>query len=152
MALDVENMSLEELEEHGRAMLEKAREIRKENEARLKAEILELQDRKSALLSELEQIDQRIHDLNSQTGSAQTESVETETTITDAIVDFVREKGVANSKELRGRLEGLGLNTDSLGQLVAYLKRQKRLESAGWGRYRLWSPDSASHLQVSEQD
>lgn len=134
---ELDGLSMEELEARAKAMLELAQEKRRLRDESLRADLIELQSQKAALLSEVQEIEAKIRAVNAQLSSPEQGNTDVDTKITDAIEDFVREKGVADSKELRKHLESLGLNTENQGQMVGYLKRQGRIKSAGWGKYQL---------------
>ncbi len=140
---DYEDLTTEELKVKAHKMLELASQREAEEAARREEQLKSLEEEREQLLNKLDDLNQKIADLGGNSVGFQFKgSTHDATTISDAIVEFVANRKVVSSKELKCHIESLGMNPDNLGQIVAYLKRQGRLDSAGRGQYCL--PDIQS--------
>ncbi len=137
MSGELDKMTAEELEAKAEAFLARAREIKEKEkeEQQRQAELSTLRARRKVLLEQLQAIDSRISEIDSVPLIAQLPGHGG--TISDEIVAFVSAYDVVRTADLKVHLDALGLNTANLGQMVAYLKRQGRLEGVGRGKYRV---------------
>lgn len=104
-----------------------------------KGKINELrQERKAILLrqkKEIQEINKRINALGGKVAGA-TATGKGRTGVSAAIMGLLEEVENMDTKEIREKLEALGVSVGNLGQSLSYLKAKKRVSSVGRGVYK----------------
>lgn len=133
----VSELSAQELYE-----LAKKREQEEADQKReeAKQQIEELKQQRKELVSQhkkdLAAIDKEIRTLKRAAGAA-TRSTGRGGNISQAVIDIISASGQASTKEIKAGLEQAGVDSNNLGQCLAYLKRKGRIYSPERAVYAL---------------
>lgn len=133
---DIKNLTSDELFELARQR--EMEEYEQEKETR-RAQLAELRAERKKIVSrhkrELAEIDGQIRDLGGRTRGGSRQG--SQTGISAAVLEILGAEKKADTKHIRASLEASGVNTDNLGQTLAYLKRTGRVKSPARGVYAL---------------
>jgi hypothetical protein len=144
---DVGKYSSDELYELARQREIEEQEAQKEE---IRAQVAALREEKKAAQSrhkkEIAAIDAQIRALGGRTRGGGKRGGQTG--ISEAVLQIVSGSKSVDTKTIRAKLDGMGVNTTNLGQTLAYLKRTRRISSESRGVY---SASSSVEIQTKRQ-